>query len=210
MSLRQWIAALVLPVMLIAGYCLPALFSSPKLIHLDQQVYIWQRIWTPQHQKALKQSHSLFSALRVLGLQIHPQEGIRTIEVNTALLKQDGRPVWLVVRLDGQLARLNQPLIIKQVQRTIDAWTKAGIPLTGIEIDYDAPTAKLAAYQLFVRALRKSLPEQLTLSITALPTWLESPLLPTLLHTADTSVLQVHNVQSPDKGLFDSPLAQRS
>lgn len=209
MPLRQWIAALILPVMLIAGCCLHALFSSPKPIHLDQQVYIWQRVWTPQHQTALKQSHSLFSALRVLGLQIHPQEGIRTIAVNTTLLKQDGRPVWLVVRLDGQLARLNQPLIIKQVQRTIDAWTKAEIPLTGIEIDYDAPTAKLAAYLQFMHALRKSLPEKLTLSITALPTWLESPLLPTLLHTADTSVLQVHNVQSPDKGLFDSPLAQR-
>lgn len=209
MSLRLWIAALVLIVMLIAGYCLYALFSSPKSIHLDQQVYIWQRVWTTQHQTALKQSHALFSAMRVLVLQIHPQEGIRTIAVNTALLKQDGRPVWLVVRLDGQLPHLNQPLIIKQVQRTINAWSKAGIRLTGIEIDYDAPTAKLAAYQQFVHALRKTLPKELTLSITALPTWLESPLLPTLLQTADTSVLQVHNVQSPEKGLIDSPLAQR-
>lgn len=44
MSLRQWIAALVLLVMLIAGCCLHALFTSQKPIHLDQQVYIWQRV----------------------------------------------------------------------------------------------------------------------------------------------------------------------
>lgn len=209
MSLRQWIAASIVLLLFVLGYGLYFLICAKPPTPLAQQVYIWQRIWTPHHQHALQQSHSLFSALRVLGLQIHPQEGIRHIAINNALLKQDGRPVWLVIRLDGQLAHLNPSLIIQQVQCTAHAWANAGIPLAGVEIDYDAPTAKLADYQQLVSALRKSLPQTLTLSITALPTWLESPLLPTLLHTADTSVLQVHNVQSPANGLFDPHLAQR-
>lgn len=47
----------------------------------------------PRYSKA-----ALFATLRVLGIQFHPQEGVRLARVNTSLLQQDGRPVWLVVR----------------------------------------------------------------------------------------------------------------
>ncbi len=40
----------------------------------DSQVYIWQRVWNVGHETALRQSHDLFSTLRVLGLQIHPRK----------------------------------------------------------------------------------------------------------------------------------------
>ncbi|WP_323081033.1 hypothetical protein [Klebsiella variicola] len=43
----------------------------------DSQVYIWQRVWNDQHKAALRQSQDLFSTLRVLGIQFHPQEGVR-------------------------------------------------------------------------------------------------------------------------------------
>jgi hypothetical protein len=41
------------------------------------------------------------------------------------------------------------------------------------------------------------------LSITALPAWLSSPDLDTVLAQVDEAVLQVHAVQSPDTGLFN-------
>lgn len=71
----------------------------------DSQVYIWQRVWQDGHAAALRESHDLFSTLRVLGLQIHPREGARIARVNTSLLQRDGRPVWLVFRLDGSWTR---------------------------------------------------------------------------------------------------------
>ena len=43
----------------------------------DSQVYIWQRVWNDQHKTALQQSQALFATLRVLGIQFHPQEGVR-------------------------------------------------------------------------------------------------------------------------------------
>ncbi|SQI29605.1 Uncharacterised protein [Serratia plymuthica] len=58
----------------------------------DNQVYIWQRVWTPQHATALAQSRDLFSTLRVLGAQAHPREGWREIPVNLPQLQQDGPP----------------------------------------------------------------------------------------------------------------------
>ena len=45
------------------------------------------------------------------------------------------------------------------------------------------------------------------LGITALPAWIGSPNLPGVLQQADSSVLQVHAVLSPQQGLFDGPLA---
>ena len=191
------------------GYGLHILFTPSQPLRFDQQVYIWQRVWTAEHNEALKRSRPLFSTLRILGMQFHPQEGIRHFTVNTSLIKQDGRPVWLVARLDGQLTRLNNQQIIHHIQQTLREWQKAGITLVGVEIDYDAPTAKLEEYLTLLSKLHQTLPTNIKLSITALPTWLESPHLARLLRIADTSVLQVHNVLSPEKGLLDDSLAQR-
>ncbi|WP_227852706.1 DUF3142 domain-containing protein [Klebsiella oxytoca] len=175
----------------------------------DNQVYIWQRVWKDDHKTALRQSHELFSTLRVLGLQIHPQEGSRIARVDTPLLQQDGRPVWLVVRLDGSLTQLDAAAILPQIQSIITHWRGAGVKLTAIEIDYDAPTSRLTDYQQLLALLRQALPPDLTLSITALPAWLSSAHLPDLLAAVDSSVLQLHSVLSPQQGLFDPAQARR-
>ncbi len=141
----------------------------------DSQVYIWQRVWNDQHKTALQQSQALFATLRVLGIQFHPQEGVRLARVNTSLLQQDGRPVWLVVRLDGSLTQLDTTTMLPQIKRLVTHWRKAGVNLTAIEIDYDAPTSRLSDYQRLLMAMRQGLPSDITLSITALPTWLTSP-----------------------------------
>ncbi len=175
--------------------------------HGDRQVYVWQRVWTQEHAEALSQSHSLFSALRILALQEHPKEGGRTIAVDTALLKQDGRPVWLVARLDGQLRNLDGPALRLRIVNQARQWQTRGLNVVGVEIDHDAATARLPAYQHFLTQLRQQLSPTLKLSTTALPAWLSSASLPAVLQQIDSSVLQVHAVLSPDKGLFDTALA---
>ena len=77
MPSRKWIFAISLIVFIGSGYGLLTRLMPQKTRPLDQQVYIWQRLWTAQHEHALKQSRNLFSTLRILGLQVHPQEGIR-------------------------------------------------------------------------------------------------------------------------------------
>jgi len=175
----------------------------------DQQVYLWQRVWTPQHANALAASRDLFSTLRVLGLQVHPREGYREIQVNMPLLKQDGRPLWLVVRLDGQLKQLDEAAIRQRLLQQLQRWQAAGLPVIGVEIDHDAATARLPEYRHFLQQLRQQLPASLQLGITALPAWIGSSALPDVLQQADSSVLQVHAVLSPEQGLFDGPLALR-
>lgn len=170
---------------------------------LDQQLYIWQRQWTVDHEVALRDSRTDFSTLRVLALQVFPQAGWSRALIDPVLLKIDGRPLIAVIRIDGQLKSLDQDEITGQVQQLVKDWQAKGLQLAGVEIDHDAGIARLPAYREFLAHLRDVLPTALPLSITALPAWLDSPELPKLLSTVDSSVLQVHAVSEPRRGLFD-------
>ncbi|MVV51497.1 DUF3142 domain-containing protein [Pseudomonas sp. PB120] len=176
---------------------------------LDQQLYVWQRQWTPAHEAALKDSRADFSTVRVLALQAFPQAGWSPARIDPALLKQDGRPLIAVIRLDGQLKSLNQGDVIARIQQLLSDWQGLGLQLAGVEIDHDAGNARLPAYREFLTHLRVVLPASMPLSITALPAWLDSPELPSLLSTVDSSVLQVHAVNDPRRGLFDPDQARR-
>ncbi|MGE8151991.1 DUF3142 domain-containing protein [Pseudomonas vancouverensis] len=176
---------------------------------LDQQLYVWQRQWTPAHDAALRESHADFSTLRVLALQAFPQAGWSKARIDVDLLRRDGRPLIAVIRLDGQLQSLDQDEVCGQIQQVISDWQSQGLTLAGVEIDHDAGNARLPAYRQFLTKLRETLPAAMPLSITALPAWLDSPELPALLSTVDSSVLQVHAVSDPRRGLFDADLARR-
>ena len=170
---------------------------------LDQQLYVWQRQWTSAHAPALSDSRSDFSTLRVLALQGFPGTRWSRAQVDPALLKADGRPLIAVVRLDGQLRSLDQEQVTAHILQVIADWQARGLTLSGVEIDHDAGNARLPAYAAFLKHLRSVLPPSLPLSITALPAWLDSPRLPALLQSVDSSVLQVHAVSDPRRGLFD-------
>ncbi len=195
----------------------PALLVSLLLLNacnqsdapaLDQQLYVWQRQWTPAHEAALNDSRADFSTLRVLALQAFPQAGWSRARINAPLLKRDGRPLIAVIRLDGQLKALDQDQVTAQILQVIDDWQTRGLTLSGIEIDHDAGNARLPAYADFLLHLRAALPPTLPLSITALPAWLDSAQLPTLLGAVNSSVLQVHAVSDPRRGLFDPEQAR--
>ncbi|WP_137805877.1 DUF3142 domain-containing protein [Pseudomonas sp. G(2018)] len=176
---------------------------------LDQQLYVWQRQWTPAHEAALRDTRADFSTLRVLALQAFPQAGWSRARIDPALLKGDGRPLIGVIRLDGQLKSLNQDEVTTQIQQVISDWQAQGLALAGVEIDHDAGNARLPDYREFLTHLRAVLPTSMPLSITALPAWLDSPELPALLSTVDSSVLQVHAVSDPRHGLFDPDQARQ-
>ncbi|WP_448094355.1 DUF3142 domain-containing protein [Pseudomonas lini] len=183
--------------------------ERPDAPPLDQQLYVWQRQWTSAHDAALRDSQADFSTLRVLALQAFPQAGWSRARIDPALLKRDGRPLIAVIRLDGQLKGLDQDEVTAHIQQVFSDWQGQGLILSGVEIDHDAGNARLPAYREFLTHLRAVLPASLPLSITALPAWLDSPELPALLATVDSSVLQVHAVSDPRRGLFDPDQARQ-
>lgn len=184
---------------------------SDKTAVVTQQLYIWQRRWTAEHVGALAQSQADFQALRVLGLQYHRSASgpIWVLpQPDLTLLAHDGRPVWLVARLDGQLAQLPFALLGQKLQLLLQQWQHAGIQLAGIELDYDSASSQLALYRQWLQQLRPLLPSGMPLGITALPDWLTSSDFAALLQTTDQVTLQLHSVLDPSQGLFQLELAK--
>lgn len=174
---------------------------------LSNDAYIWQRVWTPPVAEALTQSQGLVRGWRVLAGETSAGGRDINVQADLVALRSARAPVILVLRIDGRAERLDADQTLVRLRAWITQWRAAGIQLAGVEIDYDCPTSKLPVYTRYLAALRAGL--DLPLSITALPTWLDSPLLKALLSEADESVLQVHAVLAPSRGLFDAERARR-
>jgi hypothetical protein len=114
-----------------------------------------------------------------------------------------------VVRIEGQLANWDEDALHQEIRAILNQWRAQRIPIAGIEIDHDCGTARLPAYAQFLATLRAQLADARPLSITALPTWLSSPDLSSVLTQVDEIILQVHAVQNPRAGLFDAKLARQ-
>lgn len=170
-------------------------------------VYVWQRAWHPALRDALQQARDLTHAWHVLGAEATPQGALRPVAVDMASLASTGRPVVLVVRIDGQLAGLDGAALVRDIVALQQRWRTGGLLVSGVEIDHDCGTARLPAYAAWLADLRRALGPATPVSITALPAWLGSPALELVLAQADESVLQVHAVRQPRQGLFDPVLA---
>lgn len=155
-----------------------------------------------------------FSGWRVLAAESTTRGDLIDASPRLDLLARSGKPVVAVLRLNGSRPPPSADIVAHRIDEIGAAWRAAGVPLAGIEIDHDCATAQLEAYADLLAQLRARLPVGLTLSITALPTWIGAPALTRVLGRVDASVLQVHAIAAPragagETGLFDAAQAQR-
>ncbi|MFM0244930.1 DUF3142 domain-containing protein [Paraburkholderia sediminicola] len=174
---------------------------------LSNDAYIWQRKWTPSVTSAIEYSSGFVQTWHVLAAEKDTQDDWTIVSPDWATLTAAHTPVTAVIRIDGQLDDLNTLPVARIVKLAAD-WKQHGVTLAAIEIDHDCATSRLAAYTHFLAALRAQLDPTVKLTITALPTWLDSPALDALLAQADESILQVHAVVNPAQGLFDPTQAR--
>ena len=202
--IRFRLAALFRTALLVASMW-PVACSHPSSA-LTNDAYIWQRVWTPALTQAMRESVADIRQWRVLAAQTDRAGRLQVFHPDISALSGSGKPVVLVVRIDGQLVQWNEALLLADTVALWKRWQGHGIRLAGLEIDHDCGTARLPAYAHYLAALRSALPG-VRLSITALPAWLRSPDLAVVLAQVDESVLQVHAVRNPRAGLFDGTLA---
>jgi Protein of unknown function (DUF3142) len=190
------------------------LFQLACLGHLGQtekplanDAYIWQRKWTPAVSDAINQSSSFVDGWRVLGAETDEDGRVEARSPDWTTLNQSGKPVILVIRIDGQMVHWDEEALLSDVTTVLSQWQKRAKFLIGLEIDHDSATAHLFEYSHFLKRLRAQLDGGLRLSITTLPAWLDSPDLSAVLGPIDEAVLQVHAVQAPQAGLFDRRVA---
>lgn len=193
-----------------------AAWGRAARVPLGHDAYIWQRQWTPSLDRAVIASASRVRAWRVLAAEVDSRGQIVESSPHLDVLARTARPVIPVIRVSGRLSDWNEndpardlnQLLIGHSQTLVRRWRDAGVDVTGVETDYDCPTGSLPRYASFLAALRQAHPRDVTLSITALPTWLDSARLSDVLQHVDEAVLQVHAVQDPQAGLFDREQAR--
>ncbi|MBB4844581.1 hypothetical protein HNP55_003125 [Paucibacter oligotrophus] len=208
---RLWIA-LALGAALAAGW---ACLRPPAALALSQEAYIWQMLWQEPLRAALREASQAGQGAplrrwRVLMSHIAADGSQRFAAVDAAALQATGGGVVAVVRIEGQLQRLDPARVRAAVLATLARARAQGLALEALEIDHDCATARLPQYREFLQSLRaEAALAGLPLFITALPAWLGSRELPALWRQVDELTLQLHAVQNPGQGLFDPLLALR-
>jgi len=189
----------------VVGLSASTLQTSTSAAPLPHDAYVWQRIWTPKVVAAAQRSAELVRSWRILLAEADRSGHWSKASIPWGELRAIGRPIIAVLRIDGRLDEERMPALLGQAAAIVAG---ADGPLSGVEIDYDCPTSKLSTYARFVSGLRMRLPASLELSITALPTWMNSADLERLVPPLDEVVLQVHAVDDPRRGLFNPTLAE--
>jgi hypothetical protein len=199
--MRLLIVALIC-VLGLTGSTLPVRRLAEPLPH---DAYIWQRNWTPAVVRAASRSADLVRGWRILVAEADRSGRWTDVRVPWEQVRETGRPVTAVVRIDGRLDEARMGAMVDRVMETTGLLSA----IAGLEIDYDCPTSKLETYAQFLSALRHRLAPSVALSITALPTWMNAPHLGRLAVDLTEVVLQVHAVDDPRRGLFDPDQAER-
>ena len=111
------------------------------------------------------------------------------------------REYWLVFRSDEPAVPSSQAapdlahVFAELKQRALDR----KLPVAGIQLDIDSPTAALPQYAAFVRALRQALGPGVQISITALLDWFRSgAAVGEVIREADEFVPQFYDLQERD------------
>lgn len=175
----------------------------------NDEVYVWQRQWSPALREALVASRDMFGGVRVLVAQAGREGRWVETQADPEAFVGDARTRVAVVRYDGAADPPDIRRLHIYLDGLLERWRSQGAAFDAVEIDYDCASARLADYVTRLRSLRAILPRDVRLSITALPAWLASPDLDVVLGASDEAVLQVHAVRNPTYGLFDAERAER-
>lgn len=113
------------------------------------------------------------------------------------------RRLHLVFRLDGMDTSRALPARMLDIR---DSWIRHGNAVPGFQFDYDCPTAKLEAYSVWMRGIRKALGDSVALGISGLADWAlsgEKASLRKLLGSVDEAVFQLYagprKIPRPDR-----------
>lgn len=185
--------------------------SSRPHAPLTREAYIWQQQWRAPVEAAAATASKELDTLAVLAAVIRFPNDSTTpqtqyVEVPWLRLKGQGKPLAVVIRLGAPTAAFDvgntqheTEALQSAIGPALEKVAAVGIAPAEIQVDFDCPERKLAAYDQVMRDLRAQWPKE-KWSITALPSWLGARGFKELVQTTGSYILQVHSLELPPPG----------
>jgi hypothetical protein len=178
-----------------------------NLYAFEQDVYIWQKSWDEGIHDSLKQIAPQTDKFSVLAAMISVPRGrpvFSKVNINLSYLHDVGKPAVLAVRMLSSCGKLvNTDKVnsiadqaVEAIRSLIEDAVMAGVKIDGVQFDYDSPTSKLPNYGQFLSRVQSRYPG-LSISITTLPSWMDSPAFSDLVKPLSFYVLQLHSLETP-------------
>ena len=188
---------------------------------MPQSVYVWQREWNEPVRRAVAERVSQLGAVVALATEIGWTNGrLETVDVawHADSLRAAGVPIGLALRV-GPCSKtlMRDPAslaaVVSHAQRIVRSANQQGIALAELQLDFDCATSRLDGYAEWVRAVAAAV-APVPVTITVLPTWMESGRFGALVRETAGFVLQVHSVdkarmEDANPSLCDERLARR-
>jgi len=201
---------MVLVVLLIASAAIATFHRKPR-VWLPEQTPVAFWAWRNQSPSEVDvrlaldetKAHAIF--LRAGQIDIHDGNLRRIRPVIGSLPKQvDLHLVYNGTRsLLSQLERVDEralaDAIIEAYRTDFERAAREHARVVGLQIDIDVPTRLLGRYEKMLRALRAQLKPSTQLSITGLPTWMESAQLQSTLAPVDFWIPQFYGSEIPER-----------
>ena len=161
---------------------------------------------------AVEQHGTNFSALAVLKAEVSwkdkkPQ--VTRMAVDYAALAKTQRPVGIALRIGaypgpftGAPGEAITSFLCDLAASLVAQARTNHVNLSELQIDFDCAESKLDGYRVWIEAIQKRV-APLPVTITALPSWLDSRAFKRLAAVTTNYVLQVHSVARPKS--FDAP-----
>jgi len=186
-------------------------FGSRASGPLQQEAYVWQRAWSEAVRNAVGQYGMHFSALTVLNAEVSWKNGkpqVTRVAVDYPSLAETQKPVGVALRIgpySGLFTPEEEPtkysksittFLINLAASLVAEAQSNHVNLSELQIDFDCAESKLDGYRVWVEAIQRRV-TPLPVTITALPSWLDSRAFKRLAAVATNYVLQVHSLERP-------------
>ncbi len=158
---------------------------------------------------AVSQHATNFAEIAVLKAEISwkdKQPQLTRVAVDYETLAKARRPVGIALRIGPYAGPFTNNAIANFITdtagRIVNEARTNGVVLAELQIDFDCAESKLDGYRVWVEAIQRRV-APVPVTITVLPSWLDSRAFKRLAAVATNYVLQVHSVERPKS--FDAP-----
>ena len=169
---------------------------------MSQEVYVWQRQWDNSLASALHRSESTVSGFIVLAAEVSWTAGkpnVVKVALDYRALQKRKCPLGFALRIGvfwGKESEYGQhtAFLAELSESIVRQANEHGVNVAELQLDFDAAESKLLAYRTWLTGIRQVLPD-VSLTITALPSWMKQDSFTALVKAADAYVLQVHSLE---------------